>query len=389
MHLCNLICIYRIKVVNLLAENVRIQDMKHLFFILICVICSVAFVGCSATANGGASQADTTETVLAATDETEQFSTPDLIRHDINNGRVKQIIVFGNADTTSVRFSTDGKERFDKATCRIKRDQNGRLTELHEGDEYDYTDYSTDYIYYCGNSCRMSGREWGLMMDGEPIGDWYACYWFYNDSTSQPAGFLTDNFWEFDYSKCAYLEFDRYGNWVKRRVTKYTYKEDAMPGEGKIYRRCVELTDRLVKAKNEKQWHDIENELLQTIQAYFTYEKETCIESRKIAYWDATSIQQQRESMIDLCGTIGNCCCEMHFSQRTGEGEFVQYMQNSNVIKRSLRQTSAAGQTLDFDAFDTNGTLVSRFSGTYSDGRYTGRVTNNKGGHVDFVMQEM
>lgn len=99
-----------------------------------------------------------------------------------------------------------------------------------------------------------------------------------------------------------------------------------------------------------------------------------------------TTASEERESLLVMTGTVDGNRCTFRYDFETGRGRFVQYLSNGNETVRTLKLNYYEDGYLVLDACDTKGHQVSTFAGNLSSNnrRYSGRITNNKGGSVDF-----
>ena len=91
-----------------------------------------------------------------------------------------------------------------------------------------------------------------------------------------------------------------------------------------------------------------------------------------------------QSNVLSLSGTIAGDACDIYYDFGRGKGTFHQY-NRSGTITRTLRLTLYNGSRLEFDAY-AGKNYVSHFSGHLRGGKYSGTVTNTKGGQVNFVM---
>lgn len=91
-----------------------------------------------------------------------------------------------------------------------------------------------------------------------------------------------------------------------------------------------------------------------------------------------------RANVLSMSGTIAGDACDIYYDLSRGKGTFHQY-NRSGTITRTLRLTLYNGSRLEFDAY-AGKSYVSHFAGNLRGEKYSGTVTNTKGGHVNFVM---
>ncbi len=116
------------------------------------------------------------------------------------------------------------------------------------------------------------------------------------------------------------------------------------------------------------------------------------------AYADATEFILDSAGVstyyLNLRGTAAGSSCELQYDSESGQGEYRQYLDSGETVIRTLRHRYYEGDGLNgelvLDAYDTKGQYVSQFRGTLSNNgtRYSGSITNTRGGSVSFDMRQ-
>lgn len=169
--------------------------------------------------------------------------TPDMVRNQINKGRVKTLVVTDDESGDSwdqVYFLRDGAENF-LATFRYPRilfDNSQRLTyRMGFGPENEgkYT-YNIDTILYEGNSCRpmciINYESVDNIDASKTKSKDFRLYnsFYYSDNAVEPSAVLTFDVYNgnviCEYCTYSYTDFDEYGNWTKMAYSVYMEDED-------------------------------------------------------------------------------------------------------------------------------------------------------------------
>lgn len=100
-------------------------------------------------------------------------------------------------------------------------------------------------------------------------------------------------------------------------------------------------------------------------------------------------IETKKNTSFYMTGTAAGYPCTIQFDFQTGQGRFTQNLENGRKVNRDLRLNSYGNDWLVLDAY-AGGNRVSRFRGSLDPqfNTYSGTITNNQGGAINFSVSQ-
>lgn len=227
----------------------------------------------------GAGERLSEKDLMAANSSVSADLSADLVRNEINTGKVKKISLYRNKIPRKSFFFNEGEEVF-KDSEKTKRDVMGRLVSVHEG-KTNFTHRSYEYLLgdkrpnYEHIAMGSVDPDEGEMYDGFV----YNHYYYNGESNERKACVFAEGQ---DFLP-VYITYDNYqrddkGNWIKRKVTVYSFDEDNDSQTAQYY----QLASQVEEAKSEPKRIAAEQKLIALLKAHAT--KETYTETRTIIY---------------------------------------------------------------------------------------------------------
>ncbi len=262
------------------------------------VIVGVLLCGCMPAQQGEGGGSGSEELYL-------QDPTPDMARLELNGGMVDSLIFYDKETYYSSRNDTIV---FDDDYCEmiknkdVKRDLSDRLVfrgaktnygysgncefNSHEEDAYSYEGNSWHPTFYERTESILNGNVKSLthyIYDGRGLPEMMICYCDAKGCGVEMGCVSPYRFYSVKYYEYTYLEFDDYGNWIKRDAAIYSMR---LPEDAELSESYRLLFDKKTSADTRA---ELEQELLQKLKSNAVKKGEeissyTRTEQRKITY---------------------------------------------------------------------------------------------------------
>ena len=279
--------------------------MKNLInrFVLAFVVSSMAFVACSVDekktsdqtgadvinsqqidSTGSSMQLNPAEEVVNDAKSTEV--TPDMARNELNGGYVRRVtmhIYFFPLEemmNKTISFDAQGTELYKHGVA--KRDENGRVKSTIVRENESYIKETFTYV----ESSRLAYREEVAGFVDPEEGDVIEArdyrHYYYANKTNNPEGVFSICCQDIcpAYTEYNYLEFDKFGNWIKREAIYYMFDyTSAYVGQ------YDNLLQKLDDVDPDYKKNKVEPQLISLIKKSCT-RPEKMTETRKIEYFE-------------------------------------------------------------------------------------------------------